>query len=162
MSTPSPYEMTDASQDFLELGTMARAETLAHFPHQVVTYTLEPDHAVHLEIEQGQSVQEAFNAVSPGAERITPVGRPDLTATEYLKLVAECRLAFPDRIIQVDLSFTGLKTAQLALYFGANDWGSLQQKPSSAISEEEARRTIREAGFKPKRRDADYRFCYLD
>ncbi len=60
----------------------------------------------------------------------------------------------------------GLKVLQMGLRFGGNDVGSvlLEErfgKPGGA-TEEELRRIIREAGFKPAQRDTLYRTMFLN
>jgi cyclic dehypoxanthinyl futalosine synthase len=84
------------------------------------------------------------------------------TAVEYLKTLAVSRL-YLDAIDNLQSSWTtqGLKVLQIALRFGANDVDAvfLQDhfgKPGGA-TEEELRRIIREAGFRPVERDALYR-----
>ena len=88
----------------------------------------------------------------------TPGGRDldDATAVEYLKTLAICRMVL-DNIphIQADWRQQGLKVLQMGLRFGGNDAGSV---PSH---EEEVRRIIRDAGFRPAQRDTLYRSLFL-
>ena len=92
-----------------------------------------------------------------------PGGRDldDPTAVEYLKTLAICRMVL-DTIphIQADWQQQGLKVLQMALRFGGNDAGSIHGS-SSSVSEEEIRRVIRDAGFKPAERDTLYRTLFL-
>jgi cyclic dehypoxanthinyl futalosine synthase len=52
----------------------------------------------------------------------------------------------------------GLKVLQMGLRFGANDVGVVAE---SRGSEEDVRRIIRDAGFRPAERDAAYRAMML-
>ncbi len=91
-------------------------------------------------------------------DRISPV--------EYLKLLAVSRI-YLDNIqnIQVSWLTQGLQVAQVALFFGANDVGSIMIEEnviSTAGSHNTATRTdlirlIEQAGFRPAQRDTLYR-----
>jgi cyclic dehypoxanthinyl futalosine synthase len=83
----------------------------------------------------------------------------------YLKLTAIARLAldnFPN--IQASWVTQGLKVAQMALFFGANDFGDtvIEEnvvRPAGAkywATIDEMLRAIREAGFIPKKRNTMY------
>jgi cyclic dehypoxanthinyl futalosine synthase len=98
-------------------------------------------------------------------ERENPLEEP--TAVEYLKTLAISRL-FLDYIPNVQASWRtqSLKVLQMGLRFGGNDVGSVlleerNTKPGGA-TEEELRRVIRDAGFKPVQRDILYRTMYLN
>ena len=89
-------------------------------------------------------------------------------STEYLRHVAVSRL-FLDSIQNIQSSWPtmGIKTAQLALFGGANDVGStmMEENVVSAsgttkfqASEQELQNVILRAGFIPQRRDSDYVF----
>jgi cyclic dehypoxanthinyl futalosine synthase len=99
----------------------------------------------------------------------SPTGREldDPTAVEYLKTLAVCRMVL-DNIphIQTSAHHQGLKVLQMSLRFGANDAGSVQpiavSKHAQDASEEEVRRIIRDAGFRPVQRDTLYRTLYLN
>jgi cyclic dehypoxanthinyl futalosine synthase len=98
-------------------------------------------------------------------ERENPLEEP--TAVEYLKTLAISRL-FLDNIPNVQASWQtqSLKVLQMGLRFGGNDVGSVlleerNAKPGGA-TEEELRRVIRDAGFKPVQRDILYRTMYLN
>ncbi len=87
------------------------------------------------------------------------------TAHEYLKVLAICRI-FLDNFDNIQASWVtqGYKVAQMALFFGANDFGSTMIEEnvvaaagvSHRLSEEDIRRHIREAGFIPRQRLMDY------
>ena len=87
-------------------------------------------------------------------------------SSEYLRHVAVSRL-FLDCIPNIQSSWPtmGIKTAQLALFGGANDVGStmMEENVVSAsgttkfqASERELQDVILRAGFSPQRRDSDY------
>jgi cyclic dehypoxanthinyl futalosine synthase len=87
------------------------------------------------------------------------------TGMDYLKMTSLSRLAL-DNFTNVQVSYVtqGPKMAQLALRFGANDFGSLmiEENVVSAtgidfiMPESEIRRLIEDAGFTPRRRYQDY------
>ena len=98
-------------------------------------------------------------------QRENPLEEP--TAVEYLKTLAISRL-FLDNIANVQASWRtqSLKVLQMGLRFGGNDVGSVlleehQSKPGGA-TEEELRRVIRDAGFRPVQRDATYSTMFLN
>ena len=86
---------------------------------------------------------------------VTPEWRPGMTGVEYLQLVAETRLQTSAAHVASDWRKTGLKVAQLALRFGADDFGDAGDR------EEEICRIILDAGFTPKRRDSGFRILYV-
>jgi cyclic dehypoxanthinyl futalosine synthase len=121
----------------------------------------------HLELIHGlQAETGGFADFTPLVfERENPLEEP--TATEYLKTLAVSRL-FLDNIPNIQASWPtqGLKVLQMALRFGANDVGSVlledhNSKPGTA-TEEELRRIIRDAGFKPVQRDSTYTTVFLN
>jgi len=87
------------------------------------------------------------------------------TATTYLRFLALSRLVL-DNFANVQASWVtmGPKIAQLALFHGANDFGSTMIEEnvvaaagvSFLMSEAELRRLIEDAGFAPRRRRMDY------
>ncbi len=92
-----------------------------------------------------------------------PTGREldDPTATEYLKTLSVARLVLSNiPHIESNWRQQGLKVVQMSLRFGANDIGSLFSGAFSA-PEEEVRRIIRDAGFRPAPRDTLYRTLFL-
>jgi len=82
----------------------------------------------------------------------------ETTAVEYLKTLAVGRM-YVDNIenVQSDWTTQGVKVLQMGLRFGANDVGSV----GLAASEEELRRVIRDAGFRPAQRDCGFRAMML-
>ena len=87
------------------------------------------------------------------------------TAVDYLKVLAISRI-FLDNVPNIQASWVtqGAKIAQVALYFGANDFGStmIEENVVAAagatfrMSKEEIIRCIRDAGFQPAQRDTLY------
>lgn len=125
----------------------------------------------HLEtLRRLQEETAGFTAFTPSA--FQPVasgvrGFEEATAVEYLKTLAISRM-FLDNIdnVQADWAKQGLKVLQMGLRFGGNDVGSVM--PGEALiaadgtTEEDLRRVIRGAGFKPVQRDTLYRTMYLN
>lgn len=95
----------------------------------------------------------------------TSIRRPPETAVSYLRLLAVSRLVL-DNFDNVQASWVtmGPKVAQLALQFGANDFGStmIEENVVAAagvhfrLSVREIRRIIEAAGFKPLQRTMAY------
>lgn len=93
------------------------------------------------------------------------------TGMDYLKITALSRLIL-DNFDNVQVSYVtqGPKMAQLALRFGANDFGSLmiEENVVSAtgidfiMPESEIRRIIEDAGFTPRRRYQNYTLASED
>jgi len=93
------------------------------------------------------------------------VARP-LTSPEYLRLLALSRLVL-DNVDNLQVSWVtmGPKIAQLALYFGGNDFGSTMIEEnvvraagvSFRLSKEEIDELVQTAGFTPRQRRMDYR-----
>ena len=82
-----------------------------------------------------------------------------VTAVERLKTLAVARM-FLDNVENAEAvrAGDGLKVLQTALRFGANDAGAVTPEGSR---EEDVRRVIRDAGFRPAQRDAAYRVRML-
>jgi cyclic dehypoxanthinyl futalosine synthase len=88
------------------------------------------------------------------------------SAPAYLRLLALSRLVLDNfDNLQVSWVTMGPKVAQLALFYGANDFGStmIEENVVAAagvrfrLSEKNVRRIIAAAGFAPLRRTMDYR-----
>jgi len=98
-------------------------------------------------------------------------GWDEATSVEYLKVLAISRL-YLDNIENVQASWVtqGLKVLELGLHFGGNDVGSVMLEEnvvraagtSNCTTEEELRRIIRDAGFKPVQRDTLYRTMFIN
>jgi cyclic dehypoxanthinyl futalosine synthase len=93
--------------------------------------------------------------------------RNSVDAAEYIRMLALSRLMLPNiENIQVSWLTVGPKVAQICLYAGANDMGSImiEENVVSAagaryrFSATEIQRCIQQAGFKPQLRDQLYRF----
>jgi len=95
---------------------------------------------------------------------VTPPLQPT-TAVEYLRVLALSRI-YLDNIDNIQASWVtqGLKLAQVALRFGANDFGSTMIEEnvvastgvSYRVSKEDIINSIRSAGFTPAQRDTYY------
>jgi len=98
-------------------------------------------------------------------------GWDEATSVEYLKTLAISRI-FLDNFDNVQASWVtqGLKVLQMGLRFGGNDVGSVMIEEnvvkaagtSNCTTEEELRRIIRDAGFRPVQRDSLYRTFFLN
>ena len=98
-------------------------------------------------------------------------GWDEATSVEYLKTLAISRM-YLDNIDNVQASWVtqGLKVLQMGLRFGGNDVGSVMLEEnvvkaagtSNCTTEEELRRIIRDAGFRPVQRDTLYRTMFLN
>jgi cyclic dehypoxanthinyl futalosine synthase len=90
---------------------------------------------------------------------------PPAGAYEYLKTQAIARL-YLDNIPSIQSSWVtqGLKIGQLALFFGANDMGSLMIEENVVaqagtvhyLTLEQIKNAIREAGYEPRQRNVFY------
>lgn len=99
--------------------------------------------------------------ITPHASRIHPA-----TAVEYLRVLALSRL-YLDNIENIQASWVtqGLKLAQVALRFGANDFGSTMIEEnvvastglSYRVSKEDIIKAIKDTGFRPAQRDTHYK-----
>lgn len=96
----------------------------------------------------------------------TAIKARPLTSVEYLRLLALSRLVLDNfDNIQVSWVTMGPKIAQLALFFGGNDFGStmIEENVVKAagvtfrLSEQEIHRLIRDVGLEPRKRLMDYR-----
>src|SRR5213593_956170 len=92
-------------------------------------------------------------------------GLPEVTAAEYLRLLALSRI-YLDNIANVQVSWltVGLKIGQVGLRFGVNDMGSIMIEENvisaagarNRANDSELRRIIRDAGFFPRQRTTLY------
>ncbi|MHB8985161.1 MAG: cyclic dehypoxanthinyl futalosine synthase [Eubacteriales bacterium] len=95
----------------------------------------------------------------------TPLGGRPATAAEYLRVLAVARV-YLDNVPNLQVSWVtqGTKIAQIALFFGANDFGSTMLEENVvraagttfSASLEELVHTIKDAGFQPLQRDNLY------
>ncbi|MDQ7833935.1 MAG: cyclic dehypoxanthinyl futalosine synthase [Humidesulfovibrio sp.] len=96
----------------------------------------------------------------------TSIEARPLSSPEYLRMLALSRLVL-DNVDNVQVSWVtmGPKIAQLALYFGGNDFGSTMIEEnvvraagvSFRLSQHEIDTLVRAAGFEPRQRRMDYR-----
>ncbi len=97
--------------------------------------------------------------------------KQEATAVDYLKMLAVSRV-YLDNILNVQASWLtpGHKICQIALRFGGNDVGSILIEENvvnaagcrNTSTEEDLRRLISDAGFRPIKRDTLYRTYYLN
>ncbi len=95
----------------------------------------------------------------------TSLSVPECSSWEYLRLLSLSRL-FLDNVPNIQASWVtqGPMVGQMALYFGANDFGStmIEENVVAAagvhfrMPEDELRRLVVKAGFEPARRNMDY------
>ena len=95
----------------------------------------------------------------------TNIDARPLTSPEYLRMLALSRLVL-DNVDNVQVSWVtmGPKIAQLALFFGGNDFGSTMIEEnvvraagvSFRLSQQEIDALVRAAGFEPRQRRMDY------
>ena len=92
------------------------------------------------------------------------------TAVDYLRVLSLSRI-YLDNIKNIQASWVtqGLKLAQVALRFGANDFGSTMIEEnvvkaagvSYQVSKEDIIQAIKSAGFKPAQRDTYYNILFM-
>ncbi len=130
----------------------------------------EPRHRLdHLfAVRQTQDKTHGFTAFIPWIfqPKHTRIQCIPLPAPAYLRLLAISRLVL-DNVSNIQASWVtmGPQTAQLALFYGANDFGSLMIEEnviaaagvSYTLKRDEICRIIRAAGFEPVQRTMDYR-----
>ncbi len=95
----------------------------------------------------------------------TAINVKPATGQEYLRTLAISRI-FLDNFKNIQASWVtqGAKVAQISLFFGANDFGSTMIEEnvvaaagvSHRLSEDEIRRIVEGAGFRPQQRLMDY------
>jgi cyclic dehypoxanthinyl futalosine synthase len=167
-----------STADWLEVMEVAHRQGLRTtatmmFGH-VETLEERIDHLLHLrELQDRTGGFTAFIAWTFQPEN-TALPRDEVSSFQYLRLLAVSRLVldnFPN--VQASWVTQGGKIGQVALRFGANDFGSLmiEENVVSAagahfrLTEAEIARSIQVAGFVPKRRTMHYEivgdpFCW--
>lgn len=104
----------------------------------------------------------AFTPVSFQPRKAGVSGFEEATAVEYLKTLAVSRMVLDNvENVQADLETQGLKVLQMGLRFGGNDVGSVLPEGADDTTEEDLRRVIRGAGFRPVQRDTLYQTMFL-
>ena len=122
----------------------------------------------HLErLRTLQDETRGFTAFIPWTfqPRHTKNPQPEASSVEYLKFLALSRL-YLDNVPNLQASWVtqGPLVGQLALFWGANDFGStmIEENVVAAtgvhfrLPEADLRRIVEGAGFAPKRRNMDY------
>lgn len=125
----------------------------------------------HLErIRDLQDRTNGFTAFIPWTfqPRHTQIEVPEASAHEYLKFLALSRL-YLDNIPNIQASWVtqGPMVGQMALLWGANDFGStmIEENVVAAtgvhfrLPENKLRELVKAAGFEPRRRRMDYTLC---
>jgi cyclic dehypoxanthinyl futalosine synthase len=96
--------------------------------------------------------------------------RNQVTPDEYIRMVAISRMMLPNiKNIQASWLTVGKATAQVCLYAGANDFGSImiEENVVSAagaphrFTSDSIQNAIKEAGFEPRLRNQQYEFREL-
>lgn len=157
------------SDDLIALGMGADQLRKQLHPNGLVSYSMEPaDETVMTlafapeePVDQIMAVLEAVRKLQAETGRLSAVmPRSEGTGMEQLKLLALARI-FLDNVPHIQASWQGgLKVAQVALHFGANDINGAEAG-SLRATEEDFRRIIHDAGFVPKQRDRLFRTYYL-
>ncbi len=116
---------------------------------------------------QPGNTELAREGIAPG---VPDTALAPATAVDYLRVLAMSRLYLDNiRNIQASWVTQGLKMAQVALRFGANDFGSTMIEEnvvraagvSHMVSSEDVVNAIRRAGFSPAQRDTFYNVIRL-
>ncbi len=118
-------------------------------------------------VRESQDRTGGFTAFIPWTfqpDNTAMTARP-LTSVEYLRMLAVSRLVL-DNVDNLQVSWVtmGPKIAQLALYFGGNDFGSTMIEEnvvraagvSFRLTKEEIDTLVRAAGFQPRQRRMNY------
>ena len=108
--------------------------------------------------------------MSEGTELEKVSGMTPVLPVEYIRTIAISRIIL-NNILNIQASWltVGKETAQVCLYAGANDLGSIMIEEnvvsaagaSFKLNSLEMQRTISEAGFHPQLRTQDYKFIDL-
>lgn len=166
-SKVSPNKCSAA--DWLRIMEEAHALKLRSSATMMFGHEEEPRHRLdHLfALREVQDRTHGFTAFIPWTFQPahTNIRRLPEPAPAYLRLLAISRLVL-DNIDNIQSSWVtmGPQVAQLALFYGANDFGSLMIEEnvvaaagvSFCLSREEIHKIIRAAGFQPVQRTQDY------
>jgi cyclic dehypoxanthinyl futalosine synthase len=165
----SPHKCTAA--EWLQVMEIAHTLGLPTTATMMFGHVEKPkDRIAHLlKIRELQDKTHGFTAFIPWSFQPanTQLDGQETTAFDYLKTLAVSRLML-DNIPNLQVSWVtqGAKIAQVALAFGANDFGSVMMEEnvvraagvSFRMTEAEIRRTIEDAGYRPVKRDMRYRW----
>ncbi|MEW6447195.1 MAG: cyclic dehypoxanthinyl futalosine synthase [Bacillota bacterium] len=119
-------------------------------------------------VREVQDQTRGFTAFIPWAYQPgnNELGGKPVAAVEYLRVLALSRIILDNvRNIQASWVTQGAKIGQIALAFGANDFGGTMLEEnvvraagaSYRVEQDEILRVIRDAGFVPAQRTTDYR-----
>ena len=161
-----------STQDWLMVNRVAHQEGLRTSATMMVGVGETLEHRIrHLRrLRDLQDETSGFTAFIPWTfqKENTPLGKrnlPDVTAAEYLRLLALGRI-YLDNFDNVQVSWltVGLKLGSIALRFGVNDMGSImiEENVISAAganhraTDRTLRRIISDAGFTPRQRTTLY------
>lgn len=158
-----------SAKEWLEVMEEAHRQGLRTTATMMFGHLEEPfDHIQHLSVLRDlQDRTGGFTAFIPWSFQAnnTSIDRLPATPVAYLRLLALSRI-FLDNFDNIQASWVtmGPKIAQLALYFGANDFGStmIEENVVAAagvrfrLSMEEIRHIIEAAGFRPRQRTMAY------
>ena len=161
-----------STEDWLMVSRVAHHEGLRTSATMMVGVGETLEHRIqHLRcLRDLQDETGGFTAFIPWTfqKENTPLGKrplPDITAAEYLRLLALSRI-YLDNFDNVQVSWltVGLKLGSIALRFGVNDMGSImiEENVISAAgaqhraTDETLRRVISDAGFTPRQRTTLY------
>lgn len=125
-----------------------------------------------LRIREVQDKTGGFTAFIPWTYQPgnTALGGKPVPAVEYLRMLALSRLLLDNvRNLQASWVTQGAKVGQVALAFGANDFGGTMLEEnvvraagaSYRVPPDEIRRVIRDAGFMPAQRTTDYQILRI-
>lgn len=172
------------STDLVGIGFRADALRKQLHPEPVVSYALKTqdngpvagvkDQIAKLELTPQSTAEERLHLLEALRNQqetsgrflcFTVIAQGDVTASEYMKVLAIARL-YLDNIFHAQIPVTAMDTklAQVAIRFGANDLGVVDLdngRDPKAVTEEQVRRLIRDAGLTPKQRDDSFRTYFL-
>lgn len=158
------------NDDLIALGMAADRMRRQLHPEGLVSYSMEPAADTVVAVlftsqDRPEDIVERLERLrrrqEEGGGMLAVMPRPDGTGVEHLKILALTRL-YLDNVPHIQASWqSGLKVGQVGLRFGANDINGAEAG-SLRATEEDIRRIIRDAGFIPKQRDAQFRTYYLN
>lgn len=155
----------DVHQAAHELGLISTATMVYGLGETIEERMLHLDNYRKLQDKTG-----GFRAFIPWSfeSESTEMTFPRRTGAEYLKMIAICRIMLDNiRHLQAGWVTEGPKLSQVALTFGADDFGGIlmeenvvsatnSDKLYSGVTKEEAIRLIRESGKTPVQRNTNY------
>lgn len=163
----SPNKCT--TSEWLEVMREAHKQGMSTTATMMFGHEELPEHRIEhlLAIRELQDETQGFTAFIPWTFQPvnTKIAVQTLPGPAYLRLLAISRLAL-DNVPNIQASWVtmGADIAQLALFHGANDFGSLMIEENvvaaagvrNHMTREDIHRVIRKAGFIPRQRRMDY------